>query len=116
MLMRLPVQVGVLFLVLGADNFTSICTGVLLLVLVQMLVLVLDGVPTEWGLMLKLLPVQVVLLLVLRILLQVGNHSGAPTLVCALSWIPDSTWFLSLPFQHKMQILQSSTLFSTYSC
>ena len=38
---------GVLFLVLGADNCTSICTGVLLLVLVQMLVLVLNGVPTE---------------------------------------------------------------------
>ena len=38
---------SVLYLVLGADNCTSICTGVLLLVLVQMLVLVLDGVPTE---------------------------------------------------------------------
>ena len=47
MLMRLPVQVGVLFLVLGADNCNSICTGVLLLVLVQMLVLVLDGIPTD---------------------------------------------------------------------
>ena len=34
---------GVLFLVLGADD----CTRVLLLVLVQMLVLVLDRVPTE---------------------------------------------------------------------
>ena len=38
---------SVLFLVLGTDNCTSIYTGVLLLVLVQTLVLVLDGVPTE---------------------------------------------------------------------
>ena len=38
---------SVLFLVLGADNCTSICTGVLLLVLVQILVLVLNGVQIE---------------------------------------------------------------------
>ena len=38
---------SVLFLVLGADNYTSICTAVLLLVVVQMLVLVMDRIPTE---------------------------------------------------------------------
>ena len=38
-----------LLLVLGADNCTSICTGVLLLVMVQMLVLVLDRIQLSEG-------------------------------------------------------------------
>ena len=91
-LMLMPVREPLCyFCFFGADNCNSICTGVLLLVLVHMLVLVLDRIQLskDWCWSSYLCSWYSCWYWQGYYILQVGNNSGAPTF--PVSWMPDGS-------------------------